>query len=151
MPTDFSETSRLALGYALFLAERWDASIEVLHVWQLPAYVSPDLTLWRAGARERPLHEVAAAESGARMDEFLRPLDDAQRRRVTVHVRSGEPVDVILEQAASSAAELIVMGTQGRSAFSQLFMGSVAERVVRRAACPVLTVRAHPEDDAREG
>lgn len=143
VPADYSDASRRALDYALFLAERFDAQVEVLHVWEMPAYVRPDLVLWEEGTEEhrKPLHEVAGQRATREMDEFLRPLTEPARRRITEHLRSGDPIDTILDVASSGSADLIVMGTHGRSGVSHLVLGSVAEKIVRRASCPVLTLR----------
>lgn len=144
VPVDYSDMSRRALEHALSFAEAFDSRIEVLHVWEMPAYVRPDLELWEEGTEDhrKSLHEVAEVRATREMDEFLKPLAPAARKRMTEHLRAGDPVDTIIEVAVKSSADLIVMGTHGRSGLSHLVMGSVAESVIRRAPCPVLTVRA---------
>jgi nucleotide-binding universal stress UspA family protein len=67
---------------------------------------------------------------------------------VTTEIRSGTPHETILDVAEEGRFQLIVMGTEGRGALSRFLMGSVAARVVRRAPCPVLTVRVPPSDGA---
>jgi len=69
--------------------------------------------------------------------------------KVEYKLLDGEPVEQILKAAASANADLIVLGTHGATGLSRLLMGSVAEDVLRRALCPVLTVRAHPKPIAR--
>ncbi len=143
VPADYSDASRSALEYALLFAESFDARVEVLHVWEMPAFVRPDLVLWEEGTEEhrKPLHEVAELRATREMDEFLRPFAAPARKRITEHVRSGDPVETIVDVATRGGADLVVMGTHGRSGLSHLVMGSVAEKVVRQAPCPVLTVR----------
>jgi nucleotide-binding universal stress UspA family protein len=144
VPIDFSDSSRDALEQAVFFAERFDARLEVLHVWEVPAYVRPDLVVWMEGSDEhrKPMAEVAEARAEQEMDAFLRKLPLEARRRITERLVGGNPVEVILRLTRDEPFDLVVMGTHGRTGLSHLLLGSVAERVVRGAGCPVLTVRA---------
>ena len=131
---DFSPPSELALEYARTLAKRFGASLQLIHVLAEPyplgveGYV-PDV----ANLRKSLLHNAhqRLATSLAAMP------DDGMTGEVLV----GNPARRIIEAAASKNADLIVMGTHGRGGVAHLLMGSVAERVVRTAPCPVLTVR----------
>ncbi len=144
VPVDFSDCSRAALEQALFFAERFDARVEVLHVWEIPAYVRPDLMVWVEGSEEhrKPMTDVAEEQAEQDMDALLREIPEPRRGRTTERLVSGEPVDVILRLTRDEPYDLVVMGTHGRTGLSHLLLGSVAERVVRGAGCPVLTVRA---------
>lgn len=133
-PTDFSDTAGHALDYARDLAARYGASVHVLHVVRDPmsqawageaaGVVIPDLLKsWRADA-ERRLRELS--------------LDGIRTRRA---VRVGHAFVEIIQYAKSNEIDLIVMGTHGRGPVEHLLLGSVAEKVVRKAPCPVLTVR----------
>lgn len=133
-PTDFSETARHALDYARDLAERYDAGVHLLHVVRDPmspgwageaaGVMVPDLlTTWRADA-ERQLGELS--------------LDGIRTERA---VRLGHAFVEIVQYAKDNGIDLIVMGTHGRGAVEHMLLGSVAEKVVRKAPCPVLTVR----------
>jgi nucleotide-binding universal stress UspA family protein len=141
VPTDFSATADAALDYASVLAERFGASIELLHVLDDPfvadgmaaeAYISESPVLRSAmlrDARERLRHRASAREGIPRIE---------------TEVLFGHGARTIAEYAAERGIDLIVMGTHGRTGFAHLLLGSVAERLVRTSPCPVLTVR-HPE------
>jgi len=145
-PTDFSDAGQAALEYASALASEARAALYIAHVDELPdAFVPgfgagpdgygyvPDPNNIRKEVRER-LSQVTPAVRGVACEHrYLR----------------GNPADEILQFADSEGIDLIVMGTHGRTGVSRLLMGSVAEAVVRRARCPVLTVKQpapHPEE-----
>jgi nucleotide-binding universal stress UspA family protein len=139
VPSDFSECSDAAVRYGLELARRFDAKLHLLHVIRDPA-TQP----WAAeGLSAAMLESVEQWQqrAGARLAASV-PAGDAAR--VTVEVPIAMPYQEILRYAADHAIDLIVMGTHGRSGVSHILLGSIAEKVVRRAPCPVLTVR-HPE------
>lgn len=133
VPTDFSYTSDAALGYARMLAARFGASLHLLHVVDEPGSWSevyaaiPDIRDRLSADAERRLEAIAAC--------LPPPL------RATSAVVCGAPVPTIVKVAESTGADLIVMGTHGRRGMGHVLLGSVAERVVRLAPCPVLTVR----------
>lgn len=139
VPMDFSAQSDLALQYAMELSGRLGASLHLLHVveqplvpasWSAEIYV-PDLAALEAGL-------IAEAE---RLLTINRTLAEGQHLKVETSVVTGPAATTIIGVADNVGADLIVMGTHGRTGLSHLFMGSVAERVVRLAPCPVLTVR----------
>jgi universal stress protein A len=136
-PTDFSEFSKQAVESAQALAQTFGAKLLLLNVVELPPY---------------PIEGFAPSTMGATL------LDDLQRRarldlaevlpevpdskvEVVRRVVVGTPHRTIVEVAEEEKVDLIVMATHGRTGFSHLMMGSVAERVVRTAPCPVLTIR----------
>jgi universal stress protein A len=147
VPVDFSPASKAALDVALSLAERFDSKVEALHVWELPVYVRPDLMVWKEGSEDhrKPMKDVAQAQASQQMDEFMLAVPAGSRGRITEHLVSGSPVDVILDLVERDNFDLVVMGTHGRTGLSHWLLGSVAERVARGATRPVLTVRA-PKD-----
>jgi universal stress protein A len=143
VPTDFSGTSDAALDYAYALARRLDASVQLLHVIDDPVAdgLSPEAcivegpalrTALLENARDRLAHRVAGEEP---------------RVPVQTEVIFGHGPRTICEYAADRGIDLIVMGTHGRTGVAHVLLGSVAERVVRTAPCPVLTVR-HPRGRA---
>ena len=143
--TDFSEASEAALAYGRELARVFAASLEVLHV-------VPDLG---AQVVEFPFHPgfgtlqlEAEASAQARMDALLFEEDRQALHATAVVLTSSSPAHAIAGYAKNAVppVDMIVMGTHGRGAMAQLVMGSVAEKVVRTASCPVLTVR-HPQHD----
>jgi nucleotide-binding universal stress UspA family protein len=138
VPIDFSPPSDAALEYARTIATRFGASLHLFHVAQDP-YQAFYPTEVYVPAMEGVRDEIAA-ESLKRLTERLR-ASDVTDLQATADVVIGTPAWSIVEYASGHEIDLIVMGTHGRGGMSHLLMGSVAERVVRTAACPVLTVR----------
>jgi nucleotide-binding universal stress UspA family protein len=130
-PTDFSDHSAVAFRMACALARDYDARLVVLHVTGLPA-----IAFVEGVVPPQPEDYFAAAEAELRR---VRPPD--ARIRVEHRLKEGDPVTEILEAAREAGADLIVMGTHGRTGLGRFLMGSVAEHVVRHATCPVVTVR----------
>jgi universal stress protein A len=136
--TDFSDASQAALEYARGLAEKFGASLHVLHVledlaahaWTTEVYV----------AALPGVHEEMERQAQERLATLFTE-DERVRFRVRTALRLGSPFVEIIRYARDEHADLIVMGTHGRGAIAHMLLGSVAERVVRKAACPVLTVR----------
>jgi len=142
VPVDFSDASHAALDFAVFLARHLDAQIDALHVCQ-PAHPGWAFAYPLDLGRD-PLPAVARAEAAEQMKHLLAPADGSG---VDVHGRLelGDPEQVILEAATDDGYDLVVMGTHGRTGMSHLLLGSLAEKLVRRSPCPVVTVRApHP-------
>jgi nucleotide-binding universal stress UspA family protein len=138
LATDLSPASRPAFRAALDWARRSHAVLDVVHVYVPPSPFGvpggPGMPSWeeletraRTGARKRlAALSAAAARAGV---------------RARAHLADGAPEREVARLARRRRAELVVIGTHGRTGLSRAFMGSVAERIVRSAACPVLTVR----------
>jgi nucleotide-binding universal stress UspA family protein len=141
--TDFSDASQQALKYAQGLAEAFKASLHVLHVledlaahaWTTEVYV----------AALPGVHEEMERQARERLDQIFDP-DERARLQVQTVLRVGSPFVEVVRYARDEKMDLIVMGTHGRGAIAHMLLGSVAERVVRKAPCPVLTVR-QPEHE----
>ena len=139
-PIDFSQHADLVVEWAAHLAEEHDSEVILLHAYHLPvefqqlegAYLPADFWDSVKEEAERCLGEYA---------EKLR----ARNLAVREIVREGYPASVIEEEAIEEKANMIVMGSRGLSGLKHLLLGSIAERVVQKAHCPVLTVN-HPED-----
>ena len=133
--TDFSPPSEAALIYGRALARNFGASLHVLHVVEnfflRPTPADPQTML---ASKTQTLNDSVSSE------------DRQALRAVTAIDVSDSPAAAIAEYARAKDIDLIVMGTHGRGTMSQLLVGSVAERVIRSAPCPVLTVR-HPEHE----
>jgi nucleotide-binding universal stress UspA family protein len=134
-PVDLSEYAEYALTYAAAMAERLDARLTALYAYQLAWAPYPDDA---TGNRER-------LDAGVRADRTHELRDMAARAahgglRVEAVVKEGRPHEVIVEEARSLGADLIVMGTHGRAGLPRMLLGSVAERVVRTSPVPVLTL-----------
>jgi nucleotide-binding universal stress UspA family protein len=128
--TDFGPTSVAALEYARGLARKFGATLYVMHV--------AENSFLRPTAADPQAFREAAWNS---LSESLTDEDRDQLHARPILEVSDEPSETIVACAKSEGVDLIVMGTHGRNAISQLLIGSVAERVVRTAGCPVLTVR----------
>jgi nucleotide-binding universal stress UspA family protein len=144
VPTDFGETSKIAVQYGRALADAFGASLYLLNVLQEPVIaggtplggyfsLSPDYRL--------KMEKGATAE----LEKLLSP-DDRSKLHAQVFTKWGSPFLEIIRFAKSENIDLIVMGSHGMGPVAHMLMGSVAEKVVRKAPCPVLTVR-HPEHE----
>ncbi len=127
VPIDWSEASMRALQFASSLAREPDAELVVLYVVPLPTVMyGPPPESYREHLREE-LCRVQPTDPGTRVQHLL---------------VEGNPARAILEAARDNRCDLIVMGTHGRTGLNRLLMGSVAEEVLRRASCPVVSVKA---------
>jgi nucleotide-binding universal stress UspA family protein len=140
-PIDFSDTSRRALDHALALARWYRAGVTVLHMHQVtaPVYVAP--YVGPEALQPIVLTDLERAQLVTALNEYV--AADRTASGVAIETILDESIDVpsaILSYAASTRADLLVLGTHGRSGFQRLVLGSVAEKVLRRAGCPVLTV-----------
>ncbi|MGF1580317.1 MAG: universal stress protein [Gemmataceae bacterium] len=138
VPTDFSETANSALAYGKKLANLFNVPLHVLHVLQDPLiYVPP-----ADGYAMQPNYRKEAEKDARRqLDERLAGIE-GEHPQYQLVVQWGAPFVEIIRYAKSHDIDLIVMGTHGRGAIAHLLIGSVAENVVRKSPCAVLTVRA---------
>jgi nucleotide-binding universal stress UspA family protein len=143
VPTDFSEPSSCAVKYGRALAERFGAALHYVHVledfvalsWSSDTYVT---SLPR-------LREEVEADALSRLGQLLKEPEGAQLS-AKVALLTGNPFVEIVRYARDQNIDLIVIGTHGRGPIAHMLLGSVAEKVVRKAHCPVLTVR-HPQHE----
>jgi universal stress protein A len=140
-PVDFSPGSKAALDYAVLFADRFNAALTVLHVWEVPHTLRPDLMVWLEGTDRLPVENILLKQSTEEMQGFMAQLPPEIRGRVQTRTEQGNVVRTITHIAESENFDLLVVGTHGRTGLAHVVMGSVAERVVRHATCPVLTVR----------
>jgi len=130
--TDFSEVSTAAIDYGRDLARTFGASLQLLHVMENP-FLRPT---------PGDPHAIKTATLGHLLDR-LSDEDRVALRATAALETSDDPAGEIVKYAKTHAVDLIVLGTHGRGGVAHLLLGSVAEKVVRTAPCPVLTVR-HP-------
>lgn len=135
VPTDFGAPSAAALELATDLAQKLEAQLTLLHVWQIPDYPYLELMV------NSP--EIARVENAA-VTGLAEGLRQAQVRLPTAKsvLRSGVPWQGIIAAAEELKCDLIVMGTHGLRGLSHAILGSVTERIVRLSPVPVLTVHA---------
>ena len=137
--TDFSDHSSKAVQYGAELAAKFDAELHLLHA------VDPTPIAYGEGAFYPPnsTTEIIAA-AAQQLDELS--LGSVANVRVTRKVIEGTPFVEIVRYAKESTADLLIIGTHGRGAVAHMLLGSVAEKVVRKAPCPVLVVRDEEHD-----
>lgn len=144
VPTDFSDPSARALDLAIEFARRFEAELVLFHAHEMPAYIFPDGVM--------PVTpEILQDLQRSVLTELERLATRVRAVGVPVSVRSAIGVhDLEICRAASDTdADMIIMGTHGRTGLRHALLGSVAEKVVRRAPCPVLTIRPEAADHAQ--
>jgi universal stress protein A len=137
-PTDFSAHAEGALRYACGLAGRLGATLHLLHALPDVVPVGPDPMLVPTFPPE--YYQEAEARSLESLRRAIPPGCD-RPEQVKMAVRWGDPVDAVVAYASERHIDLIVIATHGRTGLSHVLLGSVAERIVREAPCPVLTIR----------
>jgi nucleotide-binding universal stress UspA family protein len=138
VPTDFTETSDHALDWAIDLAKRLGASITVLHTYEIPVVGFPDgaiIATPEIAGRIADASRTALEATMARIQTCGVPLDSL--------LREGVPWEEINSVAEALPADLVVIGTHGRRGLTRALLGSVADKVVRTANRPIVTIRGH--------
>lgn len=146
VPVDFSAASDKALTYACEMADAFGASLHLLHVIENP--FAPGALMETYAPLPDEFLENLERDARARLDTLLTDAQKAKYSAVTA-TRTGGPADRILEYLDEHHVDLLVVATAGRGAVARLLMGSVADKLVRSAHCPVLTV--HPHDRPHSG
>lgn len=143
VPTDFSADAAAAVDYAFWLASRSQSTLVFVHVME-PTVYSVDFVL------SHP--EISAEIRRGAIAAFGQLVETAKNRGIAAEYAlvAGRPFTEIAQVAGERRADLIVMGTHGRTGLAHALLGSTAERVVRLAPCPVLTVKASPEHPAAQ-
>jgi nucleotide-binding universal stress UspA family protein len=137
-PTDFSEPSKLALDYAVEYAKQFNASLEILHVMfdetQVVSFYLPQVTMQTLSAD---------IEQGAekQIEEFCKSQTQLEGVDYSCKLLKGTPFIEIIKRAKEIDADMIVIGTHGRTGMDHVLFGSTAEKVARKAPCPVFIVR----------
>jgi nucleotide-binding universal stress UspA family protein len=139
-PVDFSDASRAAMQVASELARRFEGEVTVFHAYPLPGYTLPEGTVLPATGMLQELAE----QTDALLERWKAEALSDGAPRVATDKAVGEPAAEIVAAAEDGKFDVIVVGTHGRTGFAHVLLGSVAERVVRRAPMPVITVR--PKD-----
>ncbi len=139
VPTDFSEFSKPPLKYGCAIAARFDSELHLLHVVPDAAMLVPEAGMVSG---EAMLAQTDALEESA-MKQLQQMPDDGwdNGKPITRATRTGATFYEVIQYAKENDIDLIVIGTHGRSGLMHVLLGSVAEKIVRKAPCPVLTVR----------
>ena len=148
VPTDFSKGAENASLTAVALAAALGGRVELVHWYNPPSVMLPDGSTFPATPAQ--LLEVTDHAETALADA-LRTLRTRSGERIEIEgsARMGSAADEIVRLAATGRFDLVVMGTHGRTGIRRLMLGSVAEKVLRRASIPILTVREPDTEDAR--
>lgn len=139
-PVDLSEPSIRSLTYAVAVAKWYEGGVTALHV--VPTFDAVEVPSGALFDPVRILYVMSREEVLEQLRETLNRAGIAMDN-VTLAVEAGEPVATIVDQSVARQADLLVMGTHGRSGFDRLVLGSVTEKALRKAPCPVLTVPPH--------
>lgn len=133
-PTDFSASADYALDYALGIAKRHGATVEALHIAESSTYAKD------------PVNDHGQTYDDTLRERLEAMVEGKRDADITVTIKVVDGIDYveIVNRATAWPADLIVIGTHGRTGMKHLLIGSVAERVVRTSPCPVCTVR-HPD------
>ena len=143
LATDFSSYARRAEQYASFVAATWHAALTVMTVLEFPPGMDPDY----------PVNQQYLTD---RMKDASEHLTDCKQRlsrrglAVTTRIGTGLPSEEVIAAARAEEADLIVLGTRGKSGLAHVLLGSTAERVIRTAPCPVLAVHMEAGDESAE-
>ncbi|MGC1291526.1 MAG: universal stress protein, partial [Candidatus Acidiferrales bacterium] len=144
-PIDFSEFSARAYRYALSLAEHYHAKLVALHVVEI--WRHPSASFSTTADLYQKFRQAFLENGGLQLQEFVKEHASPEIQRELV-VQEGTAADEILSCARTHRADLIAMGTHGRRGFDRLMLGSVTDRVMRAASCPVLVVSSRSRDAA---
>ena len=140
-PIDYSVYSEMALKYAIEFAEKYQAKLYLVHVLDIRVYDINDPDLYNVNiVDEETINKLR--------ERLLKCVNEDTKSKISVEaiIIQGVPFAEIIRTAKERKIDLIVLGTHGRTGLSHALMGSVAEKVVRKAPCPVLTIR-HPAPD----
>jgi nucleotide-binding universal stress UspA family protein len=136
-PTDFSETSKYAMDYAIEFAKAFNAELNIIHVLfdetQVVAFYLPQITFQDM---EKEIEEASEVQ----LKKFVEDYEALKDIKYTTMLIKGTPFVEIIRAAKDYNSDLIIIGTHGRSGLEHVLFGSTAEKVVRKASCPVLTV-----------
>ena len=138
--TDFSESSRAALEQAAELARALNASLELIHVWEIPAFLPGEL-LVSDGTAQASLMAMVQNRANQRMATLVAEAEHEGIHLNAISCVLGIPHASIVDAATAGQHDLVVLGSHGRTGLTRVLLGSVAERVVRHAPCTVVVAR----------
>jgi universal stress protein A len=140
VPIDYSQNSQVALSYAAELALSFGASLDIVHVWDRPTYVTDAVMVQRPGEAHKPIGELIRENAQKDMNEYLSSITLPSGVPTTSRLLSGDPAASLVAELKKGQHELVVLSTHGRTGVAHLLLGSIAERLVRLSPVPVLTV-----------
>ena len=140
VPIDYSDNSKAALLYSAELALGFGASLDIVHVWDRPTYLTDAVMVQRPGEAHQPIGELIRQNAQHDMNEFLSELTLPSGLSTSSRLISGDPASALLTELKKGEHDLVVLSTHGRTGFAHLLLGSIAEKLVRLSPVPVLTV-----------
>jgi len=140
VPVEYSPNCLEALEMAAVWAEKLGATLDIVHVWDHPNFVPEDVTVHHGGHGRASLKSLIERAAQDEMTQFLSRAQLPATVQTHSHLATGEPARAILDLIAKRQVDLVVLSTHARTGFRHFLMGSVAEKVVRLAPVPVLTV-----------
>jgi len=140
IPIDYSENSKVALAYGAELALGFGASLDIVHVWDRPTYMTDAVMVQRPGEAHKPIGELIRENAQHDMTEFLSEINLPSTLTTSSRLVSGEPASALLAELKKGEHDLVVLSTHGRTGLAHLLLGSIAEKLVRLSPVPVLTV-----------
>ncbi len=138
LPTDFSDHSKVPVPWAVDLAKKYKAELHIIHVFDEAAF---EAFFFNYAGETQEYFEKFREGFQAEVDDFLDGVNTSGVTIVPV-LSNGNPFVEIVQYAKDNGIDIIVLGTHGRTGMAHMLMGSIAEKVVRKAHCPVLTVRS---------
>ncbi len=140
VPVDYSSCSRAALRFALEVATRFQATLDVVHVWDRPSYVSDAVMTTTEPVSGKSLIRLIQDNAQRDLDEFLGSAQLPPGAGPVGRLLSGDPATTLLHELKLGKHDAVVVGTHGRTGLSHLLLGSVAEKLARLSPVPVMTV-----------
>jgi universal stress protein A len=140
VPIDYSQNSQVALSYAAELALSFGASLDIVHVWDRPTYVTDAVMVQRPGEAHKPIGELIRENAQKDMNEYLSSMTLPSGVPTTSRLLSGDPAASLIAELKKGEHDLVVLSTHGRTGVAHLLLGSIAEKLVRLSPVPVLTV-----------
>ncbi|HXK18100.1 MAG TPA: universal stress protein [Polyangiaceae bacterium] len=147
VPVDYSSCSRAALRFAADLAQRYQASLDIVHVWDRPSYVTEAVMASKEMFSAKSLIRLIEDNAQRDLDEFMAAAELPAGTSATGRLASGDPAAALIHELKQHKHDLVVVGTHGRTGLSHVLLGSVAEKMARLSPVPVVTVpdqTAHP-------
>ena len=140
IPIDYSENSKAALAYGAELAVSFGASLDIVHVWDRPTYVTDAVMVQRPGEAHKPIGELIRENAQKDMNEFMADVTLPSGVPAQTRLLSGDPASTLIAELKKGEHDLVVLSTHGRTGIAHLLLGSIAEKLVRLSPVPVLTV-----------
>ena len=140
IPIDYSENSKAALTYGAEFASGFGASLDIVHVWDRPTYLTDAVMVQRPGEAHKPIGELIRENAEHDMHEFLSQITLPPGLVKNSRLLAGEPASALIAELKKGEHDLVILSTHGRTGFAHLLLGSIAEKLVRMSPVPVLTV-----------